>query len=162
MVAEILKNDVNTIIVERLDRLAREYRIQETLLIYMAAKNINLISADTGECVTEAIKGDPMRRAMVQMQGVFAELEKSVLIKKLRKARETKRERTGKCEGRKSYSEIAPGIVREIRKLRRKRGSRKRTSYKTIAQLLNERGLRTVSGGEFTLHNTAQIFLRNS
>jgi len=40
---------------------------------------------------------------MVQMQGVFAELEKSKLVKKLRKAREAVRERDGRCEGRKPY-----------------------------------------------------------
>ncbi len=35
MVAEILRNGVRTIIVEGLSRLAREYRIQEHLLIYL-------------------------------------------------------------------------------------------------------------------------------
>ena len=47
MISEILKDGVRTVIVEGLDRLAREYRIQETLLIYMASKGITLISATT-------------------------------------------------------------------------------------------------------------------
>ena len=37
--------------VESLDRLAREYRIQEQMLIYLASKNINLIASNTGENV---------------------------------------------------------------------------------------------------------------
>ena len=48
--------------------------------------SIDLYSANTGENVTQAIKDDPVKKAMVQMQGVFAELEKSRLVKKLRKA----------------------------------------------------------------------------
>jgi len=32
MVADLLKNGIRTIVLERLDRLAREYRIQESLL----------------------------------------------------------------------------------------------------------------------------------
>ena len=52
MVSAILKNGVRTVIVEGLDRLAREYRIQETLIVYLAEKCITLINARTGENVT--------------------------------------------------------------------------------------------------------------
>jgi DNA invertase Pin-like site-specific DNA recombinase len=82
-----------------LDRLAREYRIQEQLLIYLASKELTLFSANTGENVTEAIMGDPMRKAMVQVQGIFAELDKSLLVNKLRKARQRKKAQTGRGEG---------------------------------------------------------------
>jgi DNA invertase Pin-like site-specific DNA recombinase len=78
MVSEIMKDGVDTILVESLDRLAREYRIQEQLLIYLASKGINLISANTGENVTKAISEDPMKKALIQIQGVFAELDKSL------------------------------------------------------------------------------------
>ena len=97
MISAILKNGVRTIIVEGLDRLAREYRIQETLLIYLASKGITLINARTGENVTEAIASDPMKKALVQIQGVFAELEKNLLMKKLRTARRARAEVHGKC-----------------------------------------------------------------
>ena len=61
MIAEILRNGIDTIIIESLDRLAREYRIQEQLLIYLVSKGIDLISANTGENVTQAIQDDPMK-----------------------------------------------------------------------------------------------------
>ena len=118
MLSEILKDGVRTVVVEGLDRLAREYRIQETLLIYLASKGIDLISAGTKENVTEAIMADPMRKALVQIQGVFAELEKNLLVKKLRVARERKRKETGKCEGRKSYQEAMPENCRAIERNR--------------------------------------------
>jgi DNA invertase Pin-like site-specific DNA recombinase len=99
MVSELLGNGCRTIVIESLDRLAREYRIQEQLLIYLASKELTLFSANTGENVTEAIMGDPMRKAMVQVQGIFAELDKSLLVNKLRKARQRKKAQTGRGEG---------------------------------------------------------------
>ncbi len=81
MVNDILRDGVRTVIIESMDRLAREYRIQEHLLIYLASKDIALISANTGENITDAIKADPMKKALVQMQGIFAELDKSMLDK---------------------------------------------------------------------------------
>lgn len=152
MVSAILKNGVDTIVVESLDRLAREYRIQEQLLIYLAAKGINLIAANTGENITRAISDDPMKKAMVQIQGVFAELDKSLLVKKLRKAREKVRSVEGKCEGRKGYADTEEGMVilKEIRRLRRKGKGKKRLTYDQVAARLNEQGHTATNGKPFT------------
>nr|WP_321467663.1 recombinase family protein [uncultured Desulfobulbus sp.] len=144
MIAEILKNGVRTIVVEGLDRLAREYRVQEQLLIYLVSKEITLIDCRTGENVTEAISSDPMKKAMVQIQGIFAELEKNLLVKKLRIAREAKRKTEGKCEGRKGWTEQAEKrdlILGEIRRLRRKPKKQDRMTYVEVAKRLNERAL---------------------
>jgi DNA invertase Pin-like site-specific DNA recombinase len=156
MMEEILRNGVRTIIVERLDRLAREYRIQESLLIYLASKNVTLINASTEENVTQAICDDPMKKALIQIQGIFAELEKNLLVKKLRKARDRKRQE-GKCEGRKSYSEAKPEILEEIRRLHRKPKKGRRLSYQEIADQLNEKGLTTMEKLPFTASNVGKI-----
>ncbi len=103
MIATLLSNGCKTILVESLDRLAREYRIQEQLIIYIASKGLTLISANTGENITDAMMGDPMRRALVQIQGVLAELDKNMIVAKLRKARVRKRTNGERCEGRKPY-----------------------------------------------------------
>ena len=150
MVSEILKDGVRTVIVEGLDRLAREYRIQETLIVYLASKGITLISARTEENVTEAVMSDPMRKALVQIQGVFSELEKNLLVRKLRVARERKRKETGKCEGRKSYQEAMPEVVREIKRLRRKKMAMPRMAYTKIADELNRQGYKTMTGKKWT------------
>lgn len=157
MMEEILRNGVRTIIVERLDRLAREYRVQESLLIYLASKDVTLINASTEENVTDAVQADPMKKALIQIQGIFAELEKSLLVKKLRKARERKRDQQGKCEGRKSYAEVKPEILEEIRVLRRKPRKGKRLTYQEIAARLNDKGLATVDGKPFTASNVGKI-----
>jgi DNA invertase Pin-like site-specific DNA recombinase len=103
MIATLLENGCRTIIVESLDRLAREYRIQESLIVYIASKGLTLISANTGENITDAMMGDPMRRALVQIQGILAELDKNMIVAKLRNARERLRSKNGKCEGRKCF-----------------------------------------------------------
>lgn len=103
MVAELLGNGCRTIVVESLDRLARQYDIQQQLATYLASKELTLISANTGEDITAALMGDPMRRALVQIQGIFAELDKNLLVAKLRKARERKRARGERVEGKKPY-----------------------------------------------------------
>ncbi len=161
MISEILKNGVRTVIVEGMDRLAREYRIQETLLIYMASKGITLISARTEENITVAIESDPMRKALVQIQGVFSELEKSLLVKKLRTGRERVKKQKGKCEGAKSYKEVDPDLIREIKRLRRPpKGVTKKRSFREIAEILNSQGRRTRRGKLFTANNVANIAAR--
>jgi len=154
MVAEILSDGCNTIIVEDLTRLAREYRVQENILIYLASKKINLISANTGENITEAIASDPMRKALVQVQGIFGELDKSMLVKKLRKAREKIRQEEGKCEGAKPYGSLKgeAEILKYIKRLRRKprNSCRKRTTYQSIADKLNIKGIKPRRGEKWT------------
>jgi DNA invertase Pin-like site-specific DNA recombinase len=106
MINNVLSNGARTIIVESLDRLAREYRIQEQILFYIASKGIDLISADSGENITQEIRKDPVKKALIQMQGIFSELEKSRLVKKLKDAREKKKAATGKCEGAPCFGDL--------------------------------------------------------
>lgn len=157
MIAAILKNGVRTIIVEGMDRLAREYRIQETLLIYLASKGITLISARTGQDVTADITADPMKKALVQIQGVFSELEKNLLVKKLRTARQTKAEENGKCEGRKNYQEAAPELVARIKSLNRKPRNGERPTLQKIADQLNAEGLYSLAGKPWTAANLSRV-----
>lgn len=140
MIAEILRNGVKTFVVENLTRLARTFVVQEQLLIYLASKQITLIDASTGEDVTEAIRSDPMKKAMIQMQGIFSELEKNLLVKKLRIARQAKREAEGKCEGRKGwhdYPDRRDFILGKIKQLRKKPKGQKRMTFIKVAEEMN-------------------------
>ena len=117
MVADLLSNGCRTVVVSSLDRFARQYDIQQQLATYLASKEIALYSANTGENITAALMGDPMRRAMVQMQGIFFELDKNLIISKLARGRmyariqdgiakgysEEEASKYGRCEGRKGY-----------------------------------------------------------
>ena len=144
MVADLLGNGCRTVVIESMDRFARQYDIQQRLAEYLASKGITLISANTGEDITAALMGDPMRRAMVQMQGIFAELDKNMLIAKLKKSRERIRARGIKCDGRKAFGE-KPGeqeVLDRMRHMREVDGLR----YEEIAWALNEEGVPTRMG----------------
>ena len=151
MVFSILRNGVNHIIVESLDRLARDLQVQLQLCTYIASKEITLICAGTGENITQAILDDPMRKAMVQIQGVFAELDKSLVVRKLKngriKARQDSETRTlsgkKKCEGRKSLRESSPDLLKEARKLYRKPPKGKRRTLEEVGMALFELGYQT-------------------
>lgn len=149
LMAAVLGNGVRTIIVESMDRLARELRIQESLMIYLASKGVNLISARTQEDITAAVQADPLKKALVQVQGVFAELEKNQLVRRLKKGRDKTRQLTGRCEGRSPYgdTEDEQAVIRRIRAMRRRRrNGMKGMTLQAIADRLNSEGIPTKDG----------------
>ena len=133
------------IVIESLDRLARDVIIQSVLIKRCIDAGVLLFAANTGENVCDAFLSDPTRKALLQIQGVFNQLEKERLVIKLRKAREAKRQKTGRCEGRKPYGEHQAHTEREsavvnlVRQLRRKPIGGERLSLAAIAAELNTR-----------------------
>jgi DNA invertase Pin-like site-specific DNA recombinase len=154
MMSAILGNGVKIVIVEGLDRLAREWEIQKALLIYLASKGIDLISARTGENVTQAVKADPMQKALIHMQAVFSELEKDQLVRRLRKARDAKsKEQKKRCEGRKAYGQTPEEkkVIERIRAMRRtRRNNTPGMTLQEIADRLNSEGITTKDGKKWT------------
>lgn len=92
------------IIVERMDRLARDLMVQEFLLAECRKRNILVYAADQGVLLDIASDGgDPTRKLIRQILGALSEWERSMLVAKLRAARQRVREKTGRCEGRALY-----------------------------------------------------------
>lgn len=146
MVADLLSNGIRTIIIECLDRLARDLSIQLQIIALLASKGITLINAMTGQDVTNPT--DDMTRCMLQVQGSFAELDKRLLVRKLKKGRDAKREKSGSCEGRKPYG-FYPGeqeTLNRIKELWRKPQGKPRLGPYQIAAILNKENLRTRKG----------------
>lgn len=154
-------NGVRTILIESLDRLARDVMVQSLLLANLAKSGITLINCATGEDVTAAMSQDPMRKALIQIQSVFSELEKSRLVAKLRRAREAKKAASGKCEGRKAFGEKNGELatVELMRSLRRKRNG-KRLSFAKIASELNRRFVATRTGAKWQTTTVRNILSR--
>jgi len=143
---------IKTVIVERLDRLARDLMIQETIIQDLREIEVDLISVSEG---ADLLDDDPTRKLVRQILGAISEYEKSLLVQKLRAARQRKRAKVGKCEGRKSYKDIAPETIDQIRSLRRKPKGEQRKTYKEIAEILNLRGVPTLNGQPWT-HQTVR------
>ena len=161
MVTDLLDNGCRVIIVERLDRLARDLAIQLQLTALLAGKGITLISADTGQNCTNP--SDPMIKAMCQVAGAFAELDKNLLVRKLRKGRQAKKEKTGSCEGRKAYGHYPDEIktLARIKELHHKQQNKPRRGPSEIARILNDEKLVTRKGTEWCRQTVFQIIKYN-
>jgi len=99
---------------------------------------------------------------MIQVQGVFAELDKSMLVAKLRKAREAKKRKTGRCEGRKPYGfyEGEEALIKRIKQLHRKPRGEKRLGPYQIATILNKEGWPTRNAKEWHGSHITSILKR--
>lgn len=159
MIAFLMESaSTKTIVVENLSRLAREYVTQDAILMLLASRGIDLISADTGENITDAIKGDPMKKFIIQIQASVWELDKNSLVRKLRAARQRKKEQTGRCEGQLPYGAKSEEQVALQAMLVLRREGR---TVRTIAALLNETGHPTRNGRPWTYGVVAKILARN-
>ena len=162
MLEDLLSNGCRRVIVESLDRLARDLGVQMRLLALLVAKGVTLINASTGQDVTRQMQDDPMLKAMVQVQGTFAELDKSLTVRKLRRARERVRASEGRCEGRKAfgYHDNEKPVARRMRALYRKPRGGERRSWAEIARILNAEGHATRTGVPWSGMTVRQILAR--
>lgn len=94
-------NRLRTILIERLDRLARELLIQECILrVLRDLKKFGVTLLSTTE---ECLDSDPTRILLREIMGAIAEYDRSTVVLKLRAARLRRRDSTGRCEGRKPF-----------------------------------------------------------
>lgn len=110
---------VKAIVVERADRLARDLIVSELLLKECKARGLQVFEAASGTELTG--DEDPTRTLIRQILGALAQWEKSVIVTKLKKARDRKRRETGRCEGVAPMWETASGtsFLKDILQLRK-------------------------------------------
>jgi DNA invertase Pin-like site-specific DNA recombinase len=77
------------LLVARLDRLARSLTVQEACLQIAWRAGATVFTADGGEVLADD-PSDPMRTAMRQMAGVFAQLDRALVVKRMKDGREAK------------------------------------------------------------------------
>lgn len=99
MLLEIEQGDVALVLIERLDRLARDLMIQETIIRDFRCRRIELVSAAEPDLCSD----DPSRKMMRQIFGAIAEYDRAMIVLKLRGARQRMKLKVGRCEGRKPY-----------------------------------------------------------
>jgi DNA invertase Pin-like site-specific DNA recombinase len=105
LIAALHSNGVRTVAIEKLDRLARDLMVQESILADFGRSGFTLISvAEPDLCSTE-----PTRKLLRQMMGAFAEYERDMIVLKLRGARQRARAKDpSRREGRKRFG-VRPG-----------------------------------------------------
>lgn len=148
----------NAVVVERMDRLARDLMVSEFLLKELRTRGVKVFATDQGALIDMANnEGDPTRKLIRQIIAALAEWEKSQLVMKLRVARERKRKLTGRCEGPPPYGVThAERVTLDAIRRFQKNG----LSLREIAYFLNAGGFKTRTGLQWTKNNLNQI-LRN-
>lgn len=148
MLERIAGNGVRTILVESPDRFARDLAVQIAGHDYLRALGVELVPASAPDFFTE---DTPTAVLVRQVLGAISQFEKSNLVAKLKAARERKKALTGKCGGRKNWTEIDPAMVETAMELR------KTMSLREVAAALAERGYRNQRGEVFGVASVASI-----
>jgi DNA invertase Pin-like site-specific DNA recombinase len=151
------QHKIEYIIVEKIDRIARDLIVSEMLIKEITEKGLILISVLEGNVSNT---DDASRSLIRHMFGAIAEYDKNLLVSKLKAARDRVRKATGHCEGSHGYLLIGQHTLDKIRRLRRKPRSqphRKRKGYAEIADILNTEGVETLRGKKWTYHNVRYV-----
>jgi DNA invertase Pin-like site-specific DNA recombinase len=147
MMERVASNGVRTIIVETANRFARDLIVQETGFVMLKERGIELIAADK----PDAFLDDTPTAALIrQVLGAVSQFEKAMVVSKLKAARDRKRRETGrKVEGRKSYAEMSPDLVRLAKRLHRYPDNGRRRSLRDVSKALASAGFLSSSGKPF-------------
>jgi DNA invertase Pin-like site-specific DNA recombinase len=142
-------NGVRIVLVEDASRFARDLMTQELGVVALIGRGVRVYTAN-GDDLT--VTDDPMKVAMRQFAGVFAELEKSRLVQRLRKGREARANRGLKPSGRRTYAEREPALVALAKEIaaRTAPGSVRKPSLRAVASELAERGYLSAAGTVYT------------
>jgi DNA invertase Pin-like site-specific DNA recombinase len=147
---------VRMIIVERLDRLARDLGVQEWIVRELHKRGVTLVSTAEPDLGSE----DPTRILFRQIMGAIAQFDKTMIVCKLRAARDRIRKRTGKCEGRKVFGSHPdfprePEVLALIMQWHRDGGT-----FNEIAGRLNEARVSTRDSGRWFGATVSRIVRR--
>jgi DNA invertase Pin-like site-specific DNA recombinase len=135
-------NGVKLVMVEKLDRLARDLMIQETIIGDLQKNGFDLVSV----AEPDLLQNDPSRKMMRQIFGAIAEYEKTMIVLKLRGARMRMKAKEGRCEGAKPYGmDEAERTVMDRMKALRTTGM----GFDRIAAKLNEEGVKPRRGARW-------------
>src|ERR671921_473787 len=151
MMERIASNGVRTIIVETANRFARDLIVQETGYALLKEQGIDLIAADKPDAFLD---DTPTAILIRQVLGAVSQFEKAMVVTKLKGARDRKRialTRAAKedrmirvkVEGRKSYDQISPELVRLAKRLHRYPVDGQRRSLREVSSAIASAGFMT-------------------
>ena len=154
MLLQLAANGAKTIIVELPDRFARDLAVQLAGHDMLKSLGIAIIPASAPDFFTE---DTPTAVLVRQVLGAIAQFEKASSVAKLAAARKRKREREGRCEGRKPLRETHPEAVALARKLRRRRPKGGQLSLREVSKELATRGFLNERGKPYAAKSIASM-----
>jgi DNA invertase Pin-like site-specific DNA recombinase len=154
MLQRLASDGAKTIIVESPDRFARDLAVQLAGHDMLKSLGISIIPASAPDFFTE---DTPTAVLVRQVLGAISQFEKASAVAKLAAARRRKREREGRCEGRKPLRETRPEVVALARKLRRRRPKGGQLSLRSVAKELAARGYFNERGKPYAAKSVATM-----
>lgn len=160
---------VDGMVVARLDRLARSLAVQEAALAVAWRRGASVYAADFGEVLADD-PDDPMRAALRQMVGVFAQLDRAQVVKRLRDGRRAKAAAGRHAAGSYPYGFAGVGRGRDrdaapleaeqqaVRRILELRSAGQ--SYRAIAATLDAEGHRPRRAGSWSAAAVRKVALR--
>jgi DNA invertase Pin-like site-specific DNA recombinase len=165
----IVEGRVDGLVVARLDRLARALTVQEATLGIVWRAGGQVLTVDQGQVLRDD-PDDPMRTALRQVVGVFSELERRLVTKRLKDGRSAKAATGRKAVGSYAFGYRGEGQGRErdavqdevegatVHRIIGLRNSD--MSYRAIAEALNQEGLRSKRGSIWHPMTVRNVVLR--
>jgi DNA invertase Pin-like site-specific DNA recombinase len=145
----IQANQLDGFVVERMDRLARDLIVSETLLAECRKRGVAVYCADRETPIDVAAEcTDPMQKFARQLFAAIAELEKSSLVVKLSVSRARIRAEKGRCEGAKPLGFYPKERDMFDMVLALRNGDA--CDWDSVVTLINQAGYRTRAGTEWT------------
>jgi DNA invertase Pin-like site-specific DNA recombinase len=159
-------HQAEAIVMRDLDRIARTLTVQEAVLAQLWTLGGHAFVVTSPDEVPQDDPDDPMRTAMRQMAGVFAQLERSMTIKRMRNGRATKAASGGFAYGSPAYGQRAdhkqlvddPDERAVVARILAQ--SAKGASVRQIAAELNAEGIRTKRGAQWRPETVARVIRR--
>jgi DNA invertase Pin-like site-specific DNA recombinase len=157
LVATLQANGTRTVVIERLDRLARDLMVQESILADLKRNGFELISVAEPDLCSD----DPTRKLTRQILGAFAEYERAMLVLKLRGARQRARAKDpSRHEGRKPFG-AHPGERDSLNRMHALH--RDGAAYAMIANTLNdERRPPRMRGARWHANSVRRVLMRDT
>jgi DNA invertase Pin-like site-specific DNA recombinase len=154
MLQRLATDGAKTIIVESPDRFARDLAVQLAGHDMLKGLGIAIIPASAPDFF---IEDTPTAVLVRQVLGAIAQFEKASSVAKLAAARKRKREREGRCEGRKPLRETRPEVVALARKLRRRRPKAGQLSLREVSTALAAQGYLNERGKPYAAKSVASM-----
>jgi DNA invertase Pin-like site-specific DNA recombinase len=153
MMKRLHSNGTRAVIVERLDRLARDLMVQERAIATLRRDGFELLSV----AEPDLMAADPGRTFMRQILGAVAQLDKDSLVAKLAGARARKAARGEKSVGSYVFGHY-PGEAAAVETMKELRAAG--LGFDRIARAMNDKGVPTRRGEKWGGNTVNRILTR--